>query len=64
MKNKSYVNHIFVQLTTMLETQFSCKIKNMYTDNGGEFLKLHPFLAQDGINHFTNAPTPLAKWYY
>ena len=33
MKNKSDVNHIFVQLTTMLETQFSYKIKNLYTDN-------------------------------
>jgi len=53
MHNKSNVSSIFVQFTTMVENQFSQKIKNFYSDNGGEFIKLRPILDAHGISHFT-----------
>ena len=56
MHNKSNVSSIFVQFTTMVENQFSRKIKIFYSDNGGEFIKLRPILAIHGISHFTTAP--------
>jgi histone deacetylase 1/2 len=55
MHNKSNVSSIFVQFTTMVENQFSRKIKKIYSDNGGEFIKLRPILAARGISHFTTA---------
>jgi histone deacetylase 1/2 len=56
MHNKSNVSSIFVQFTTMVENQFSRKIKIFYSNNGGEFIKLRPILAARGISHFTTAP--------
>jgi len=56
MHNKSNVSFIFVQFTTMVENQFSQKIKIFYSDNGGEFIKLRPILVARGISHFTTAP--------
>ena len=53
MHNKSDVSSIFVQFTVMVENQFSEKIKKIYSDNGGEFIKLRPLLAAHGISHFT-----------
>jgi transposase InsO family protein len=55
MHNKSNVSSIFVQFTTMVENQFSRKIKKFYSDNDGEFIKLRPILAARGISHFTTA---------
>jgi transposase InsO family protein len=40
----------------MVENQFSRKIKKIYSDNGGEFIKLRPILAARGISHFTTTP--------
>lgn len=56
MKLESDVSTIFVQLIAMLENQFSTRVKNLYTDNGVEFIKLRPFLASRGISQYTTAP--------
>ena len=40
----------------MVENQFSCKLKNLYFNNGGEFIKLRSFLITRGISHYTTAP--------
>ena len=55
MRNKSDVSSIFVQFTTMVENQFPRKIKNFYSDNSAEFIKLRPLLVARGISHFTTA---------
>lgn len=56
MKNKSDVRPIFIQLSAMLEKIISTPIKNLYTDNGGEFIALRSFLATHGISHYTTSP--------
>jgi len=56
MYNKSDMSSIFVYFTTMVEYQFSSKIKKIYSDNGGEFIKLKPIFAACGISHFIIAP--------
>jgi hypothetical protein len=56
MHHKSNVFPLFVQFATMIENQFSRKIKNFYSDNGGEFIKLRSILTAHGISHFTTAP--------
>jgi transposase InsO family protein len=56
MHHKSNVSPLFVQFATMIENQFSRKIKNVYSDNGGEFIKLRSILAARDISHFTIAP--------
>jgi IS30 family transposase len=56
MYNKSDVSSIFVYFTTMVEYQFSSKIKKIYFDNGGEFVKLRPIFAACDISHFITAP--------
>lgn len=40
----------------MLERQFDLKVENVYSDNGGEFLALRPYLSKHGIGHFNTAP--------
>lgn len=47
---------IFPQFKTFVETRFSAKIKTLYSDNGGEFISLKPFLTLHGISHYTTAP--------
>ena len=56
LQHKSDVDSTFVQFTTMVENQFSCKLKNLYSDNGGEFIKLRSFLTTHGISHYTTTP--------
>jgi transposase InsO family protein len=47
------VSSIFVSFITMVENQFSGKIKNFYSNNGDEFIKLRPILDASDISHFT-----------
>ena len=56
LRHKSDVHSTFVQFTTMVKNQFSCKLKNLYSDNGGEFIKLRSFLTTRDISHYTTAP--------
>lgn len=40
----------------MVEKYFNAQIVSLYSDNGGEFIKLKNYLAQHGISHFTTPP--------
>jgi len=48
---KSYVYSIFRQFETLVERQFSLKIKSVQTDWGGEYHKLSTFFQTIGIHH-------------
>ena len=59
MKNKSDVSLLFPQFKAVVEKHFQLPVLSLYSDNGGEFLKLCSFLTQNGISHFTTpAHTP------
>lgn len=51
MRLKSDLYAIFRQFQTLVERQFSCSIKTVQSDLGGEYRKLHHFLADLGIAH-------------
>jgi hypothetical protein len=40
----------------MIQNRFNANIKTLYSDNGGEFVALQPFLTFHGISHYTTAP--------
>uniref|UniRef100_A0A2N9I9W7 Integrase catalytic domain-containing protein n=1 Tax=Fagus sylvatica TaxID=28930 RepID=A0A2N9I9W7_FAGSY len=56
LKQKSDVESVFINLQNYIKNQFATTIKHLYTDNGGEFLKLRPFLAKHGITSLTTPP--------
>ena len=56
MDTKSGVSTIFPHFKKLVETRFQTKIKNLYSDNGGEFIALKSFLLVNGIGHYTTAP--------
>jgi histone deacetylase 1/2 len=56
METKSGVAKIFPQFKNLVENRFQSKIQTIYSDNGGEYMSLKPFLSLHGIGHFTTAP--------
>ncbi|KAK2457784.1 putative mitochondrial protein [Trifolium repens] len=56
MKLKSDVQTIFPKFKTLVENFYQHKIKVLYTDNGGEYIGLRPFLSTHGISHHTTPP--------
>jgi histone deacetylase 1/2 len=56
LRNKSDVKVIFPQFHKMIQNRFNANIKSLYSDNGGEFVALQPFLTLHGISHYTTAP--------
>lgn len=56
MSHKSDVLAIFTRFKLLVKTHFSCKIKTLQTDGGGEFQKLDPFLGQNGISRCISCP--------
>jgi transposase InsO family protein len=56
METKSGVATIFPQFKTLVENRFQCKIKTIYSDNGGEYVRLKSFFSLHGISHLTTAP--------
>ncbi|KAJ0086501.1 hypothetical protein Patl1_07025 [Pistacia atlantica] len=56
MATKSGVSTIFPHFKKFVETRFQTKIKNLYSDNGGEFIALNFFLLINVIAHYTTAP--------
>uniref|UniRef100_A0A2N9GCF6 Integrase catalytic domain-containing protein n=1 Tax=Fagus sylvatica TaxID=28930 RepID=A0A2N9GCF6_FAGSY len=56
LKQKSDVESVFINLQNYIKNQFATTIKHLYTDNGGEYLKLRPFLAKHGITSLTTPP--------
>lgn len=56
MKHKSDTSSIFPRFQALVEKYFSCQIRTLYSDNGGEFIKLALTLSQSGISHLTTPP--------
>ena len=56
IKAKSCVKSIFPQFKNLVEKRFQATIKSLYSDNGGEYISLKPFLSLHGISHYTTAP--------
>ncbi|KHN17953.1 Retrovirus-related Pol polyprotein from transposon TNT 1-94 [Glycine soja] len=56
MKRKSDVQTIFPKFKSLVENFYHHKIKILYTDNGGEYIGLRPFLLNHGISHHTTPP--------
>jgi histone deacetylase 1/2 len=59
MKYKSDVLSIFIQFKSVIEKFFNLPIISLYSDIGGEFIKLKPFLTSHGITHLTSPPHTL-----
>lgn len=56
MKKKSNVAIIFPQFRLLVEKFFQTPIVAIFTDNGGEYIGLSPFLKTHGISHYTTPP--------
>jgi len=56
MKRKSDVQVIFPKFKSLIENFHKQQIKILYTDNGGEYIGLRPFLSNHGIIHHTTPP--------
>jgi len=56
LRNKSDVSTLFPTFKNLVENYFNNKIISLYSDNGGEFLKLKSFLNIHGISHLTTPP--------
>ena len=56
MKKKSDVSILFPQFKTLTEKYYQTPIVSLFTDKGGEFIKLSSYLQQHGISHFTTPP--------
>lgn len=56
IERKSEVHNIFIQFKCNVEKMCSRKIRALQTDNGGEFLSVKSFLAEQGIAHWCSCP--------
>ena len=56
LKQKSQVKPTFITFKALVEKHFDSKIRNLYSDNGGEFIALRSFLSSHGISHLTSPP--------
>ena len=56
MQHKSDVAKLFPQFKILVEKFFNQQIVSLFTDNGGEYIGLLPFLQSHGISHYTTPP--------
>src|SRR5690606_36070709 len=56
LKKKSQVLETFTLFKAIVEKHFAMPIRNLYSDNGGEFTMMRQFLASNSISHFTSPP--------
>ena len=56
IKQKSDVKILFPQFKSLVENFFKTNIVALFTDNGGEYVGLSPYLASQGISHYTTPP--------
>lgn len=56
LKRKSDVSVVFPQFKRLVEKYFGYSIIFVFSDNGGELIKLVPFLNSCGISHFKTPP--------
>lgn len=54
--HKSDVAVIFPQFKVLVKKFFQTPIVSLFSDNGGEYIGLLPFLQQHGISHYTTPP--------
>jgi hypothetical protein len=63
-KRKSDVQIVFRRYKAIVEKYFQQTIIFLYSDNGGEYIALKPFLSEHGISHLTSPPhTPEHNGY-
>ncbi|KAG7559542.1 GAG-pre-integrase domain [Arabidopsis thaliana x Arabidopsis arenosa] len=53
---KSDVKDVFIAFKALVENRFQTRIGTLFSDNGGEFVALRPFLSTNGITHLTSPP--------
>ncbi|KAC9592594.1 hypothetical protein E3N88_45594 [Mikania micrantha] len=56
IKRKSDVSTLFPIFKTLVEKFFKTSLVSLFSDNGGEYIGLIPYLQQHGISHFTTPP--------
>ena len=56
IKRKSDVSVLFPQFKSLVEKKFQTPLISLFTDNGGEYIGLKPFLTTHGISHYTTPP--------
>ncbi|CAA7043636.1 unnamed protein product [Microthlaspi erraticum] len=56
LKKKSDVCATFIAYKALVENYFNTRITTLYSDNGGEFVALRPYLTEHGISHLTSPP--------
>ena len=58
LHHKSDVFSVFIKFKALVENLYSCKIKQLQTDNGGEYLsnQFKNILQENGINHRLTCP--------
>ncbi|KAJ9568078.1 hypothetical protein OSB04_004044 [Centaurea solstitialis] len=64
LKHKSDSLTTFIRFQHLVENYFQTKIKQLFSDNGGEYIKLASHLTSCGISHITSPPhTPEHNGY-
>lgn len=56
LKTKNEVQSIFQKFHPLVENFFKTKVISLYTDGGGEFKSLDPYLQSHGIEHLISPP--------
>ena len=56
LKKKSDTLDIFIRFRALVENFFKREIIQVFSDNGGEYVKLHHYLTSNGISHLTSPP--------
>ncbi|KAL4591014.1 hypothetical protein LXL04_003962 [Taraxacum kok-saghyz] len=64
LKHKSDSLNTFTRFQKLVENFFQLKIKQLFSDNGGEYVKMSSHLSSCGISHLTSPPhTPEHNGY-
>lgn len=56
MKKKYDSLDIFIYFQSLVENFFNTQIKQFFSDNGGEYIKMRHRLSSSGITHLTSLP--------
>ena len=56
LKRKYDTFQTFLRFKAIVENYFKRKIRRLYSDNGGEYQNLTPYLLDNGITHLTSPP--------
>lgn len=59
MKKKSESLDIFIRFQLLVQNFFNTKVKQLFSDNGGECIKLRFHFSSAGISHLTSPPHTL-----